>query len=575
MPLTDEKLSRKPRKFYDEKFEPSSWAAVEIELNLLLKEKISSTEELEDYIRKNSEFFTILKDENVRCYIKFTCNTNDDQYIKAYHKYFSEIMIQAEKSSFEMYKKIRNSEYFETLPEERYGHFKKIVAHVIEMFCEKNIELYNKELELTNRYSGISSSMTVNYKGQEYSVAQMVPFLKDSDRKVREESWRILFTEKLKYSDEMDEIFDELKNLRIQMAKNAGFNNYRDYMHQVKGRDYYTPEDCYSFHKAVRKKVLPFIKELKKERAEKLGVEKLRPWDLLIEPGGKVLRPFKDTEELADKVIKILHRLRPEFGIQLNKMKNTGFLDLDNRMGKRPGGYNTKIGEMGASFIFMNSIGLQKDVKTMVHEAGHAMHALASVDEDILAYRQTPHEVSELASMAMELITMKDWSDFYKDSDDFNTAVILQLQRTIDSFPWRMIVDEFQHWIYTQPDHTAAERREYFRELKGQYDVGIDWSGLEKELEISWMGQGHIFRTPFYYIEYAIAQLGAIAIYRNFKKNPEKAMAGYTAMLDLINTKPVPELYAAADIKFDFSEEYIGELAEFIWDCLKEETKKN
>ncbi len=413
MPLTDEDLCRKPRKFFSEKFEPSSWEVVEAELNLLLKTKITKIEELENYIRKSSEFFTILKDENVRRYIKFTCNTNDNQYINAYHKYFSEIMIKSEKSSFEIYKIIRNSEYFETLPQKRYGHFKKIVVHIIEMFCEKNIDLYKKELELTNKYSGISSSMTVNYNGREYSVAQLVPFLKDNDRKIREETWRLLFAEKLKHSDEMDEIFDELKTLRIQMAKNAGFDNYRDYMHKIKGRDY-TTADCYSFHEAVRKKALPYIKELTKERAEKLGVEKLRPWDLLVEPDGKVLKPFSDSEELVDKVIMILHRLRPEFGIQLNKMKNTGLLDIDNRMGKRPGGYNTKIGEMGASFIFMNSIGLQKDVKTMIHEAGHAMHALASVNEDILAYCQTPHEVSELASMTMELITIEDWSDFIR-----------------------------------------------------------------------------------------------------------------------------------------------------------------
>ncbi len=364
--------------------------------------------------------------------------------------------------------------------------------------------------------------------------------------------------------EKLEELFDQLKEIRIPQARNAGFENYRDFMHARKNRFVYSVEDIFRFHDSVEAVVVPFVKKLNEGRRRELGVESLRPWDTQVEPSGRVLKPFDGMEDFIGKAVAVLSRVDRQFGLNLQKMKNTELLDLENRKGKAPGGYNYPLDETGAPFIFMNATGTPGNVRTILHESGHAMHSFSTVDERIILYRHTTHEAAELASMSMELLTMDHWDEYYPDGEELKLAKKEELTGTISFLPWCMTVDAFQQWIYSNPDHTPDERDEKFAEIFARFEGGIDWSGLERERRIRWLLQPHIFTNPFYYIEYGIAQLGALAIYRNYRLDREKAVADYKRFLSMGYSRPLDELYGAAGIKFDFSESYISELVDFV-----------
>ncbi|MCK4258001.1 MAG: M3 family oligoendopeptidase [Halanaerobiales bacterium] len=564
MSLTNEKLLKKQRKYYLEDLDVTKWEVVEKEWQILLEEPISSANDLEVLLEKYSELNSILMDEMSWRYIKMTLHADQDEYSKSFNDFYAKITCNSETYDSKVKKKYYENEFRKELSEERYGHLDKIISNDIELFREENVPLKVKEQETFTKYNTITSSMTVNYKGEEKTLQQLSVYLKDKDRSVREEVWHLVMDRLAQDADELNKVFDELKEIRIEIAKNAGFDNYRDYMHKEKGRFSYTPDDLYRFHDVVEKFVVPFMKELNEERKEKLELDVLRPWDINVDYDGEVLKPFNNVDEFVDKAINVLSNVKPEFGIKLNKMKNSDFLDLENRKGKAPGGYCASIEEYGSSFIFMNAVGLHSDVTTLVHEAGHAMHSFEKVDEPIFQYKHTPEEASELASMSMEFMTMDYWGEYYADPKDLKKAKRDQLIGTLKFLPWCMVVDAFQHWIYTNPDHTPEERLEYFTDLSERFNTGVDWTGLGKEQKISWMRQLHIFEVPFYYIEYGIAQLGALAVYKNYKENPHKAVEDYEAFLKLGYSKPVNELYEAAGVKFDFSEEYIKEIVDFV-----------
>lgn len=562
--LTNKKIEKKKRRYFSEDFKGDNWELVEKELINLLDEDINSKEELEKYIEKVSELNYIIEEEYAWKYINMTCNADKEEYSKAFNEFFANVVSKSESYSFKIKNKIYNSAYAKELPDTKYSHFNRIISNEIELFREENIPLKVKENELANKYGEINSKLTVEFDGEEKTLTQMGKYLKEPDRDLREKSYRLVAERRLKEVDKLDELFDELKELRIQMAKNTGFDNYRDYMHKEKGRFDYTPEDIMKFHDSVENVVVPYLKELSNERKEKLGIDILRPWDTSVDLDGKTLKPFNNTDEFVDKAINILNKVKPEFGEKLNMMKNSGFLDLENRKGKAPGGYNFPLSEHGAAFIFMNSVGLQSDVSTLLHESGHAMHSFAKKDIKISQYKDIPSEIAELASMSMELLTLDYLNEYYKDDEDLKKAKKEQLKGTIEFLPWCMIVDAFQQWIYTNPNHTAKERSEYFSSLMDRFNVGVDYTGLEKEKASRWFRQLHIFEVPFYYIEYAISQLGALAIYKNYKENGKKAVEQYEDFLNLGYSKSVSELYEVAGIKFDFSEGYIKEMVEFI-----------
>lgn len=565
MNFTNKKIIKKPRRYFSEYLDVTKWENVEIEMKKLEEEKITSPYELINFMEKIGELSDILSEEMAWRYINMTRFADNEEYSKKFNEFYAGIIAKTKPYDFKFNQKFYDSPYRKDLDKEEYAHLNMIIANDIELYREENIPLQVKEQELANKYGSIFSKLTVTYKGEEKTLSQLAPFLKDQDREVRREVWNLRMEKMMEKREEFNKLFDEMKELRVQQAKNAGFKNYRDYMHQAKGRFSYTPEDLMKFHDAVEKEVIPFLKEFTEERKNILKLDSVKPWDTSVDLDGKILKPFKEIDEFIDKAIDILHTIKPEFGERLNMMKNSEFLDLENRKGKAPGGYNYPLQETGAPFIFMNAVGLHRNVVTLLHEAGHAMHTFAMKNIKLDPYKNTPSEVAELASMTMEFLSMDHWDKYYKDPSDLKKAKCDQFKSALGFLPWCMIVDAFQHWIYLNPQHTMEEREEYFLSLLQRYNTGADWTNVEKFKKLLWLFQLHIFEVPFYYIEYGMSQLGALSVYRNYKKfGKEKALEKYEDFLKLGYTVPVDKLYEAAGIKFDFSAKYVKELVDFV-----------
>ncbi len=381
-----------------------------------------------------------------------------------------------------------------------------------------------------------------------------------------EEVYRKINERRLQDKDALNNLYSQLIEKRQQVAANAGFENYRDYKFKELGRFDYTKEDCYRFHDSVKQYVLPLVNKIYKNKKQKLNLDNLRPWDMEVEPEGTMaLTPFVTGNELLNKSIACFTQLRPFFGDCLRQMNTMKHLDLESRKGKAPGGYNCPLAESGAPFIFMNAAGQMHDLTTMVHEGGHAVQSFLTHDLELNAFKEYPMEIAEVASMAMELFSMDHWDVFFENKDDLKRAKEHQLERTITIFPWIAVIDKFQHWIYENPTHTLEERTKQWLFILNEFnDDVIDYAGLENYRANGWQKQLHLFEVPFYYIEYGIAQLGAIGMWMQYKKNPEQALDNYMKALSLGGTKTLPELYKAAGLTFDFSAENIKTLMDFV-----------
>jgi oligoendopeptidase F len=564
MIFTDRKLDKIAPRFLSPNLDITRWEDVKAEWEKLTHRAPETTSELLNLMEHASELSKALQDEQSWRYIRMTQYADQEAYAQAFNDFNANIYAPCKPYRFKLQQIFYNSPARNELPHDKYAHLEKIIANEIKLFREENIPLRVQEQELSSHYGTIVSRMSALFEGEERTPAQLSVFLKDPDRSKREQAWRLISQCYEDKQVELNEVFDKLKALRIQMAANCGFDNYRDYRHQLEGRFSYTPEDLYKFHNAVEKVVVPFCGELNRHRKEVLKVDTLRPWDTAVDLDGKKLHPFDTIEEFVSKAIKIEHKVKPEYGLQLEMMQNSGMLDLENRKGKAPGGYNSSIYELGSSFIFMNAVKLHDDVTTLLHEAGHAMHGAACKDIPIDYYCYPPSEVAELASMAMEMLTMDYWDEYYKDEADLKKAKRDQLEGTLTFLPWCMTVDAFQHWIYLNPDHYPEERSNEFAKIYQRFDAEVDWSGLEEMRRQRWLRQLHIFEEPFYYIEYGMAQLGALAIFKNYRENKAKALQQYQDFLNLGYSKPVREIYKTAGISFDFSESYLKELVDFV-----------
>ncbi len=556
------KVEKSKRQYFPENLDVSNWEPLKKESDALLEEKWERPQQLIQFLEKVTELESIISEHAAWLYINMTRYADKPEHREKFNDFFGNVIAKTQKYDFQIKKKFYDSPLRKDLM--GYEHLNRIISNDIELFREENIPLSVEEQKLANKYGEKLAGMTVEFQGEEKTLQQMGIYLKDKDRAIREEAFMKSGNCVVEESNNLDKLFDDLKEIRIKEAKNAGFDNYRDYAHQRKGRFSYTPNDIREFHGAVEKVVIPFLKEESKKRKQKLGVDTLRPWDMSVELDGKTLKPFDTIDEFVDKSVEVLNRVDPEFGEELMKMKNSGFLDLENRKGKAPGGYCYPLMEHNSSFIFMNAVGLHRDLTTLVHESGHTMHNLMSKDLKLSQYKSYPSEIAELASMSMEFLTMDNWHLYYDNEEDLNKAKREQIKGALDFLPWCMIVDAFQQWIYTNPDHSAIERRAYFAGLMDRFNAGADWTGLDDIKRTRWMRQLHIFEVPFYYIEYGISQLGALAVYKNYKENPEKAVKNYKNFLKVAYSKPMDEVYETAGIKFDFSAKYIGELVDFV-----------
>jgi len=546
------------------------WENLSPILDELLQREINSVQELEKWLKDKSELEAALEEDFAWRYIRMSCDTANEDLVQKFQYFATEIEPKISPLANLLNKKLIASEFTEELDQEKYFVYLRAIRKSLEIYREENVALFTKLQVAQQRYQSTTGAMSVVLNDQEYTLEQASNFIKDISRAIRQQAWETIQQRRLVDKDALNILFDELIVMRHQVALNAGFENYRDYMFQALGRFDYDVKDCYEFHEAIEKEIVPLLKEQAEKRAELLGLEELKPWDMEVSTSGKpALKPFKNGEELIDKTITAFTAIDPKLGQMLNTMKANNLFDVESRKGKAPGGYNYPLAETGAPFIFMNSAGSLRDLTTMVHEGGHAVHTFLTANLELNDFKHCPSEVAELASMSMELISMDQWPVYFDNEGDLIRAKKEQLLDVLKTLPWVAVIDQFQHWIYTNPSHNAADREEAFKQIYNRFGAGFaNWDGLEHEFGNVWQKQLHLFEVPFYYIEYAIAQLGAIAIWKNYKENPEKALQQYLDALALGYTKPMNEIYETAGIKFDFSSSYIKDLALFVKDEL-------
>ncbi len=549
----------------------SSWEIIEPYFKELLEREINSKQELEKWLKDMSELEAAINEDVCWRQIQMTCDTANKALEESFNFFCLEIQPKIQPYAFELNKKLLNSPFIKELDRDKYFTYLRSIRKSIELFREENVPIESEIAVLQQKYGMITGQMSVEVEGKTYTLQQAAKFFESHNRALREEVFKKIAERRYQDKDTLNDLFTRLISKRNQQALNAGFKNYRDFKFKQLGRFDYTKEDTFRFHESVKLHVLPLVNKIHAHKKEKLKVDRLRPWDMEAEAEGtEPLTPFTTVTELLEKTIEVFTKLRPFFGDCLRKMNELKHLDLESRKGKAPGGYNMPLAETGAPFIFMNAAKSMHDVTTIVHEGGHAIQSFLTHDLELSSFKDYPMEIAEVASMAMELFSMDYWDVYFDDPDELRRAKEHQLERVIILFPWIAVIDKFQHWIYENPEHTLEERSKKWMEIFNEFSGNvIDNSGLEKYLENGWQKQLHLYEVPFYYIEYGIAQLGAIGLWKQFKENPEKALDNYVNALSLGGTKTLPELYKAAGLKFDFSSENIKSLMEFANDELE------
>jgi oligoendopeptidase F len=555
-----------PRSFVPAKADLGDWSQVEPLFKKIVAAaaNIKNAKELERWIADVSELGSAMDQEGAKRYINMTCQTDDPAAEKGYLHFIEHIDPQAKPHWHRIKELFLACKYNAKLPEKRWMVFKRAAKNDVALFRPENIPLQVEESKLEQQYQKTMAAMTVQFQGKEQTLQQMGRYLEEPDRGLRRDAWELIAQRRLQDKEKFEQIYDDLLKLRAQIARNAGLPSYREYAFKAKGRFDYSPKECEVFHDAVAELVVPLSRKLQERRRKLLGQKDLRPWDLSVDVKNRApLKPFSDVNALAKKCHSIFMRLDRNLGDEYNLLREHKLLDLDSRKGKAPGGYQCSLEEARLPFIFMNAVGLHRDVETMLHEAGHAFHALATRDEELLAYRQAPMEFCEVASMSMELLAAPHLTEFYSEADAAR-ARRTHLEGIIGLLPWIATIDAFQHWIYTHPKHTRAERRKHWLSLMKRFGGIEDWSGFEDSRAYLWHRQMHLFGSPFYYIEYGIAQLVALQMWLQSKKNLKGAIRNYRKALSLGGSRPLPALFEAAKIKFDFGPKTVKPLVNAI-----------
>lgn len=554
-----------PRQFVADSADLTKQEEVKKYFELLLMEPLRSSTELESWLLKRSELESVLDQQGSILYIEMTCQTDNEEKAHRYTNFIETIPPLVKPLDDQLNKKLLNAVQQFDLDERRFGVYIRGVRTDVELFRQENVSLQTWLDLLSQEYQTVCGAMTVEFEGAEKTLPQMQKYLMEPDRKLREKAWRATSSRRLQDKEKLEKIFSEMLELRHQIARNAGFENYRDYRFKALHRFDYSPEDCRLYHQSVEKAVLPVWKKILHHRCAQMSLSTLRPWDLAVDPLNRPpLNPFSDVQVLVKKSQTIFEKVDKELGEQFGSMAESGMLDLASRKGKAPGGYQSTLNEARQPFIFMNAVGIDDDVRTLLHESGHAFHALAAAPLSLIAYRHAPMEFCEVASMTMELIG-GEYLDVFYSSEDMKRSFVSHLEDIVSVLIWVATVDAFQHWIYEHPHASAVDRQAQWLNIRKRFDVGLtDWTGLEEEHRFLWHRQLHIFEVPFYYIEYAIAQLGALQIWFRSQQDREGAIAAYRNALALGGSRPLPELFQTAGVKFDFSQKVIAPLMEAI-----------
>ncbi len=566
----DNPLERRfERRFIVTDTDMGDWPQVEPFFSALEARPLGTRGELEAWLLDVSELAACLSEEESGRYVAMTCRTDDAEAEARFLHFIEEIQPRCKPRWQRLRERYVASPARKALAPERYAVYDRSTATAVEIFREENVPLQTEDQKLDQQYQKICGAMTVEYEGKEQTLQQMARYQQQPDRAVREETWKLVVGRRLREREALDGLFDRMIALRTEAARNAGFDHYRDYRFKELERFDYTPGDCAALHDAIEAVGVPAYRGLQRERRVKLGVDRLRPWDLSVDPMGRApLRPFEKVETLSSGCSTIFHRIDPALGEQFDAMAGAGWLDLENRKGKAPGGYQCTFDAQRRPFIFMNAVGLHRDVETLLHEGGHAFHALACREEPLMTYRHCGMEMAEVASMSMELFAYEHLDVFYQ-GDELARARREQLEGIVQVFPWIATIDAFQHWLYTHPDHTHDERTAAWLSLLERFGGIEDWTGHEAAREAMWQRQLHLFGVPLYYVEYGIAQIGALQLWQKARRDRAAALSGYQAALALGGSCPLPELWAAAGLRFDFSRETLEPLIRAVLDELK------
>ncbi|HCT30341.1 MAG TPA: M3 family oligoendopeptidase [Bacteroidales bacterium] len=555
--------------FLPQDFQIIDWSSLEPFIIDLDKMPLNSEDELNLFLAFKTELEMAIDEEQAWRYIRCNVDTRNEEAKNAFEFFIDEIDPNVESWFNKLNKKLIDSPAF-SIFEKKHIIPARLLKKSIEIFREENLPIFAEMQKQEQEFGAIISEIKVEIKDKEYTLQQAAELLKENDRTFREFVFRSISEKRVEKSETLNNLLSELLRKRYNVAINAGYKNFRDYQHFNLGRFDYTVDDIYSFHDAIASEVNPVIDDIMLNRKESLKVDKLKPWDLQVDVEGKEpLRPFPTTEVLAQKAIGCFKVVDPDFAEIFSVLDKEKLLDLESRFGKAPGGFNYPLYKSNRSFIFMNATGSMSDFETLMHEGGHAFHAHYYNHWPLIDYKNIPSEVAELASMSMELISMEHWDNVLTNSAELKRAKRKQLEDSLIVLAWIAAVDKFQHWLYKNPEHTHHERNLAWTNIYKEYSSPtIDWEGVEESFVFAWQRQLHIFEMPFYYIEYGFAQLGAFAIWRNYRQNPKNTLEKYKNMLKLGYSRSLPELYKEAGIEFSFTTEYIAKLMRFVRDEL-------
>ncbi len=531
----------------------------------LLDRPLDSVEALQQWLLECSALGAVVDEHGSRLYIQRTCHTDDEDIERRFLEHLEQVEPRLKPLLFAMQKKYVECPHRRELPAEDFAVLDRTWETDVALFRPENVPLEIELAKLSAEYDKICGAMTVEFDGKTRTLPQLRRYLEQPERGTREKAWRAEKQRRLADAETIETLYEKQLALRQQVARQADCDGYRDFVWKQYHRFDYTPDDCIEFAESVASSCLPWVGKLFARKAEQLGVDQLRPWDLEVDSTGQgPLEPFPadDVETFVAKTQRVLAAVDASLGEQFTRLKIGTHLDLDSRLGKQPGGYQAPLEATGEPFIFMNAAGAQDDVITLLHEAGHAFHFMAAAADPLIFRRHAPTEFCEVASMSMELLAAPHFELLYDDPADAVRARRELFERCLTLLPWIVSIDQFQHWIYSHPGHSVAERHAKWTEIYTRFAGPVDFTGLDREVALHWQHKIHLFAYPFYYVEYGIAQLGALQVWQRAQQDAASAVADYRRALALAGRAPLPELFAAAGIRFDFSEATIRPLME-------------
>lgn len=546
----------------DSELNPLVWDSMQPHVDGLLDTSLSD-ENVGGWLQKWSDFTAVLHEADAQIYRDVTENTTDKDAEARFELFVDQILPQAKRAEQALKQKLLA--FGETLPIDDTAQMMKRFQAEAAIFRDENVPLLSELIKLANEYDKMIGAMAIEWDGESITMPQANQKLQDPNRDTRERAWRLIMARYAQDREALDELYIKMLRLRRQVARNAGFDSFRAYQWQDLNRFDYTPEDCFTFHDAIEHEVVPVARKYYAELQKALNLDTLRPWDTKVDPSGQPLKPFSDAAELEEVSHHIFQQVDPVLAQHFAVMRES-HLDLASRPNKAPGGYCNSFPASKKPYIFMNAVGTHNDVTTLLHEGGHAFHFMESSAQPLVWNHNGPMEFCEVASMAMELLSApyltKEQGGFYNESDMRRAYTQKLLDTPIFFLPYMAVVDAFQHWVYADaPEEvTAADLDAKWSELWDRFMVGIDYSGLQDEKESGWHRKLHIFTVPFYYIEYGLAQIGALQVWRNAMKDQAQAVADYRTALALGDTRPLPDLFRAAGATFAFDRQVVGEL---------------